>query len=148
MCLFFISDSLPYTDSMHIARRHYRLIALIAVLLLVVALILLQTGLSNTKPASFTTDPASRLFEAPRLGILDDEEAVSVPTNTGTEETLPIRKVLYAYVEVTDGCGVHFEGECLNVRSGLGTIFQQSRNSVITWCLKSQGKLSETAKRG
>lgn len=126
---------------MHIARRHYRHIATGLVLLVVVGLILLQTGFFNTRQASFTTDPTADVFEAPHLGILEDEEVVSVPTNTGIEEVLPIQKVLYAYIEVMDGCGVHFEGECLNVRSGPGDDFPaiaQLRNHVV---LKVAGKV-------
>jgi len=35
-------------------------------------------------------------------------------------EVIPARAALFDYIEVTDGCGTHFEGECLNARSGPG----------------------------
>jgi hypothetical protein len=47
---------------------------------------------------------------------------------------LPIENVLFEYVEVTDGCGPHFGGECLNARAGPGTDFpvqRQLRNGVV-----------------
>jgi hypothetical protein len=60
-----------------------------------------------------------------------EEAVVVIPAPTVDEETaiaatsaptlIPIEPVLFEYVAVTDGCGPHFEGECLNARSGPGT---------------------------
>lgn len=37
-------------------------------------------------------------------------------------KTVPVEKTDFLYLEVIDGCGIHFdESECLNVRSGPGT---------------------------
>lgn len=52
-----------------------------------------------------------------------------------------IKKMFSEYIEVTDGCGPHFEGACLNVRSGPGEdypVVTQLRNSVV---LKADGKV-------
>lgn len=52
---------------------------------------------------------------------------------------LPPLKVLFKYIEVTDGCGPHFAGECLRVRSGPGTNFPvvaKLRNGMV---LKVEG---------
>ncbi|MCA9355478.1 L,D-transpeptidase family protein [Candidatus Kaiserbacteria bacterium] len=75
--------------------------------------------------------------------FLHQEEVVIVKSASSTAEDiiLPIDKVLFEYVEVIDGCGIHFEGECLNVRSGPGTEFPvvaQLRNHVV---LKVGGKV-------
>lgn len=64
------------------------------------------------------------------------EEMVIIPATTtdAVPETLPIEPVLFEYVEVIDGCGPHFNGECLNVRSGPGTDFpvlRQLRNGIV-----------------
>lgn len=77
--------------------------------------------------------------------FLHEEEVVLVTatsTATTTESViLPIEKVLFEYVEVIDGCGTHYEGECLNVRSGPGTeypVIYQLRNGIV---LKVDGKV-------
>ncbi|MEZ4104179.1 MAG: L,D-transpeptidase family protein [Candidatus Paceibacterota bacterium] len=79
---------------------------------------------------------------APDNPFLHSEEAVIIETGTSTTpEMLPIDKVLFEYVEVTDGCGPHFEGECLLVRSGPGQeypIVERLRNGVV---LKVGGKV-------
>jgi hypothetical protein len=81
--------------------------------------------------------------EAPESPFLGEEEVVVIESKTESEEevVLPIKKVLFEYVEVTDGCGTHFEGECLNVRSGPGTeypVISQLRNDIV---LKVDGKV-------
>ncbi|MBI2109419.1 MAG: L,D-transpeptidase family protein [Parcubacteria group bacterium] len=74
---------------------------------------------------------------------LKSEEAVIV-TPKGEELTnsiLPIQKVLFEYVEVTDSCGPNFVGECLNARSGPGAEFPaitKLRKGVV---LKVGGKV-------
>lgn len=71
---------------------------------------------------------------------LETEEVVFVPiatTSPGvstTTQMLKVRNVLFEYIEVTDGCSTHFQGECLNVRAGPGTDFpvqRQLRNGII-----------------
>ncbi len=54
---------------------------------------------------------------------------------------LPIKEVLFEYIEVTDGCGPYFQGQCVNVRSGPGTDFPivtRLRNGIV---LKVGGKV-------
>lgn len=79
---------------------------------------------------------------APPSPYLADEEAVVVRTEAdGEEEVLPIEKVVFEYVKVTQGCGPHFEGRCLRVRSGPGTdydIVAELRNEMV---LKIGGKV-------
>lgn len=76
--------------------------------------------------------------------FLQDEEVVIVTTEsaTGTEElALPIENTLFEYVEVTNGCGPHFEGECLLVRGGPGISYPmvaRLRNGMV---LKVDGKV-------
>ncbi len=65
---------------------------------------------------------------------LTSEEVVLVPASAADSITatstaaLPVEPVLFEYVEVIDGCGPHFTGECLNARSGPGTDFPVVRN--------------------
>lgn len=59
-----------------------------------------------------TDETASSTFlESEEVIILEDDQI------------LPVEKVLFEYVEVTNGCGPHFEDECLLVRAGPGTEF-------------------------
>ncbi len=64
--------------------------------------------------------PEQKLEEGETLkdAYLRDEETVVVPVSDGDgEELIEIEPVLFEYIAITDGCGIHFEGECLNVRS-------------------------------
>ena len=92
-----------------------------------------QTGgsVSKSSDAVLLND-----LEAEKTPFLQAEEVVIVEsTSSSTEDViLPIKKVLFEYVEVIDGCGAHFEGECLNVRSGPGTeypVIAQLRNGIV-----------------
>jgi hypothetical protein len=64
-----------------------------------------------------------------------------------TEEEIPPQKMPAEYIKITDGCGAHFEGECLNVRSGPSTEFPvvaQLRNGMvlkIETTIEAEGKL-------
>lgn len=75
---------------------------------------------------------------------LVEEEAVIIESKEVGEEPviLPIEKVLFEYVKVVDGCGIHFGGECLNVRSEPSTsspAVAQLRNGIV---LKVGGKVT------
>lgn len=90
-------------------------------------------------------------FETLPSQFLQSEEAVimELSSTTGYAEmvVLPIDRVLFEYVEVVDGCGVHFEGECLNVRSGPGEEFPviaQLRNNIV---LKVGGQIEYNGKK-
>lgn len=76
-------------------------------------------------------------FSAPDTPFLKDEEMVVVQatSSSGEEIVLPIMKVLFEYIEVVEGCGIHFDGNvCLNVRSGPGLEFpvvSRLRNGMV-----------------
>jgi len=87
-------------------------------------------------------------YKTPYTPFLKEEEMVIIGKPPTDEEefedeqvTIPITKVLFEYIEVTDGCSIHFEGECLNVRSGPGTeypVVANLRNGIV---LKIGGKV-------
>lgn len=128
---------------MHVTRQHHRRVVSslwIAVIVLSILLILALTKVDvfyvDKPPATQSRDAASRYLEAVPTGFLEEEEAVIVD-----DVALPVTKVLFEYVKVVNGCGPHFEGECLNVRSGPGTdypVVAQLRNNII---LKVGGKV-------
>lgn len=90
--------------------------------------------------------PALESTETPTTTpYLQEEEIIIIKTtSTSTDDegtVLPIEKLLFEYVEVIDGCGIHFEGECLRVRGGPGTdypIVARLRNDMV---LKVGGKV-------
>jgi hypothetical protein len=89
--------------------------------------------LINHNPAVDLTN-----LRAPDTPFLEEQEAVVIvpeDNKIGVEKIiLPIQKVLFEYVEVTDGCGPHYEGECLVVRSGPGVEFpivSRLRNGIV-----------------
>lgn len=116
-----------------------------AILVIGALFVLLKTPLfekvdSETPPLSTST---SDDLEAPPSPFLKDEEIIIIEPKdaSGAGEILPVEKVLFEYIEVTGGCGPHFEGECLNVRSGPGTDYEvvaQLRNHIV---LKIGGKV-------
>ncbi|MEX2341180.1 MAG: L,D-transpeptidase family protein, partial [Candidatus Paceibacterota bacterium] len=138
---------------MHVTRKHHRRVtlSLAGALLLLAIIILLGLWMFFTGTIEYnkqTTDSnqskAEDYYTAPPSPFLQDEEVViiSSATSSEAEEVLPVEKVLFEYVEVTDGCGPHFEGECLNVRSGPGTdypVVSQLRNEIV---LKVGGKVT------
>lgn len=91
-------------------------------------------------------DPASPQWEAPDTGFARKEEVLIVASSTGAEDgvvetELPVKRLLFEYVTIIDSCGIHFEGECVNARSGPGTDFEvmtRLRNDVV---LKVDGKV-------
>jgi len=75
--------------------------------------------------------------------LKETEVFVFEPT-VETEELLvtPIENTLFEYVEVVDGCDIHYEGECLLVRSGPGIEFDvvaRLRNDMV---LKVDGSVT------
>jgi hypothetical protein len=103
--------------------QHRRVIATLSTTLLILLILLL---ISINRPAWLSTDllPNVSILHLDEVDTyLRDEEMVIIEHNSAgstTIETLPIDRVLFEYVEVVDGCGTHFEGECLNARSGPG----------------------------
>ena len=67
--------------------------------------------------------------------FLQSEEMVTISSDKGdTDITLPVEPVLFRYVKVTDSCAIHYQGECLNVRSGPGLeyeVVEQLRNDIV-----------------
>lgn len=123
---------------MHVTREYHQRVKLILGAVIAVLLVAI-TGLFLTEQKALDKYEESLLDLASNFtanSYLGDEEAFVHSFSTSTEEgiLLPVKKVLFEYIEVTGGCGVHFEGECLNVRSGPGTNFPvvaQLRNEVV-----------------
>lgn len=75
--------------------------------------------------------------------FLHDEEVVVLEDKT---TVLPVEKVLFEYVVVKDSCGIHFDGVCLQARSGPGSEYKslyQLRNDIV---LKVGGKVERDGK--
>ncbi len=67
---------------------------------------------------------------SPADSIPEQEPEVPVPT---TASTTPTQAVIN-YIEVIDSCGPHFEGECVNIRSGPSSTFPavaKLRNGIV-----------------
>ncbi|MBY0310123.1 L,D-transpeptidase [Patescibacteria group bacterium] len=119
----------------------------LVVLVLFIFLLLLLRQLFPVEPIPlFREQPGSAMVEPP---YLKSEEAVIAesPTETASSTTeaavtlLPIKDVLFEYVEVVHGCGPHFEGECLNARSGPGVEFPSVAKLRSGIVLKVDGKV-------
>lgn len=78
------------------------------------------------------------------LPYLKQTELIIIEPSTGIQGPVkfPVDETLFEYVEVVDGCDIHFEGECLLVRSGPGTDFDvvaRLRNDMV---LKVDGSVT------
>lgn len=107
----------------------------------VFGLLLTASALLLSIPKTEEATPTPPTEETPHY--LESEEAVVIPpeNDNDTSIILPIEKTLFEYIEVTDGCGPHFEGDCLLVRSGPGSdypIVSRLRNGMV---LKVGGKI-------
>jgi len=126
---------------MYITRkRHQRMILIFGIIILVLLTLLSLTFL---KILPFSYPQTGSQTETAEEHFLEEEEVVIIESETDTDQDviLPIEKLLFEYVEIVDGCGQHFEGECLNVRSGPGTeypVVTQLRNDIV---LKVGGKV-------
>lgn len=135
---------------MHITKkRHRRMIiilgsiSLVLLAVVIAGFILINKGqLEYHKTTTYLSNPDSNIPFGESGNFLTDEEFVVISSaGSTTEEVLPVEKVLFEYVLVTNGCGIHFQGECLNVRSGPGSDFPvvaQLRNDIV---LKVGGKV-------
>lgn len=121
------------------------LLVVVVVLAVVLAFAILFIWQSEETVTTDTVPPIVDMahLEAPASPFLKDEEVVVVQSASSSEESvmLPIEKVLFEYIEVTDSCSAHFEGDCLRVRSGPGLdypVVAQLRNDIV---LKVGGKV-------
>ncbi len=89
-------------------------------------------------------DPAAIFWEEPDSRYAKDEEVIIVASSTPEKEIyaeLPLKRLLFEYVTIIDSCGIHFQGDCVNARSGPGTdydVVTRLRNDVV---LKVDGKV-------
>jgi lipoprotein-anchoring transpeptidase ErfK/SrfK len=128
---------------MHATRTHRRIVyffgSAILILLALFFLAVLGIGVFSlySSPAEAPVETFTvKILRAPATPFLEEKEAVVVEPTTkeGNPTVMPVEKVLFEYVEVKDGCGVHFEGACLNVRAGPGTeypVVAQLRNNMV-----------------
>ncbi|OGZ06152.1 MAG: hypothetical protein A3C93_01330 [Candidatus Lloydbacteria bacterium RIFCSPHIGHO2_02_FULL_54_17] len=123
---------------MHRVSRKYALLVL-SFLMGFLSPMIISLVTSRLYPAPHDQEPQSLVAEA----YLADEEAVVIAPENDDEESLilPVTKVMFEYIGVVEGCGPHFEGECVNVRSGPGEdypVVTRLRNGMV---LKVGGKV-------
>jgi hypothetical protein len=137
---------------MYVTRTyHLRVVYVLSVLLITLATLLGLTlyrtaewrSQRATTSVQYATDTASLLHTTPPTQFPQEEEVVIIEATTtnGTELVLPVTKLLFEYIEITDSCAAHFEGECVRVRAGPGTDFpvvMPVRNGIV---LKIAGKV-------
>jgi len=113
----------------------YAAIAVFLGAIIITAFLAFQVGVSvEVEQTTSTTTPP----------YLKQTEVILIKPEIETEEPLvvPIDETLFEYVEVIDGCDIHFEGDCLLVRSGPGTEFDavaRLRNDMV---LKIDGSVT------
>lgn len=130
---------------MTVPKAQYRRVVLVSTVVITVLTALLLTMWWYIQHDAQTPAPEETggTLVVPHTPYLKDEEGVLIETGTSTEGdiVLPVEQVLFEYVEVVNGCGPHFEGECLLVRSGPGTdypVVSRLRNGMV---LKVDGKV-------
>lgn len=116
---------------------------LVGVIVLLLTLLALTYIFGWSMPSGEKT--VTEIDDTPTDTFLHAEEMAIIPTQNATSgeeaQLVPVEPVLFEYIEVTDGCGAHFAGECLNVRSAPSTsspAIRQLRNGIV---LKVDGKV-------
>jgi hypothetical protein len=112
-------------------------------------LIMLELGFTPTafvhviKNEQVAVNPVPVAVSTTTDNFLHAEEAVTLQDKT---TVLPVEKVLFDYVVVKDSCGIHFEGACVQARSGPGSEYKslyQLRNDIV---LRVGGKVEREGK--
>jgi len=119
-------------NSRHITAILMGLVVLLVSVILVLFLPVAKDIWVGAPPVLEPTATTSRYLETQEVVFV--ELATTTPELGTTTQMLQVNRVLFEYIEVTDGCGIHFAGECLNARSGPGTDFsvqRQLRNGIV-----------------
>lgn len=125
-------------------KKHLWTVSILYSIIAALAGVLLFAVSHHTTLFSDPQDDGETILVQEDEEYLESEEVVVIePQDDGDEEPviLPVEKVLFEYVEVKDSCGVHFEGECVVVRSAPSTeadVVTRLRDHVI---LKVGGKV-------
>lgn len=128
-------------------------VAILVLLLLIASKVLTRFGFEEESapvsehgisivPTVFDTPDPRPPELADALETVVERIAESVDTVTEIL-THPPEPTVHTYIEVIDGCGPHFEGTCVNIRSGPSTSSPsvgQLRNGVV---LKTSGSVTE-----
>ena len=100
-----------------------------------------KVELTDSATSSSTAVTADTNIEMATSTLLGDEELGKDQTSNESDEQPTVEKP-YKYIEVIKSCGIHFEGVCVNMRSGPGTkypIFVGLRTGIVL-------RVSETVK--
>lgn len=95
---------------------------------------------SQQKPILVEADNTQKTTEATTTPLITVPE---VEKEVATSTPVVINTGQFQYIQIIDSCGAHFEGECLNVRSGPGINFKavlQIRNGAV---LRAEKVISE-----
>jgi hypothetical protein len=123
---------------MTVSRRHHYLI--VAALTLVI--IVLGSALTISFSQRIVIAPSPEVTDTVRP-FLSTEEIVVIPDQQGSRtEIQHVENVLFEYIEITEGCGPHYEGECILVRSGPGTEYEVQAQLRTGMVLKVGGKVT------
>ncbi|MDP3901358.1 MAG: L,D-transpeptidase family protein [bacterium] len=121
---------------MHVTLEYHKKV--VAILVGILALLLILLGIMFIR--DFTIKKASEKY-------LQGEEVVIIKSAGGDGDViLPIKKVLFEYIEIVDSCGPYFDVACLNARSGPGEdypIVTKLRRGIV---LKVGGKVERDNK--
>jgi hypothetical protein len=122
-------------------KRHYWIVGTLLLVIISLGASLIATkyetgnfgSLFSKNLTSTSDEPDTTTLERP---FLTDEEVFVIKSKSAEEagSILTIESTLFEYVEVVDGCDIHFEGECLLVRSGPGSeypVLSRLRNGVV-----------------
>lgn len=125
-------------------KRHISIVLILVAIILGLSLLLLFSFLEKVNYKKQIDNQSINTATGTEAFLREEEVVIIEPeeNSTSTEAViLPVEKVLFEYVEVVDSCGPHYEGECLNVRSGPGheyDVVSHLREGIV---LKVGGKV-------
>ncbi len=136
---------------MGVSQKKYRVIIFILTMIAIFLVILIsvtyfyisKTGkipFANENKISISTTTNNLNLSSTTNNTMTD--GTKLPITEIDKSTISTEDNLPKYIRVIDGCGPHFEGECLHVRSGPGTEYSiqaQLRNGIV---LKIEDKVT------
>jgi len=78
----------------------------------------ISPDLFQVRPLEYTV---AHLPQVPAISVPNFEKVVYASAPALTEDTESVSAPVSQYLEITEGCGPYFEGECVHVRSGPST---------------------------
>jgi hypothetical protein len=99
-------------------------IGFIPIFLVALTIMAASYGIVTWGPPLLRESPPVTILPATGIATSHKQTAAAsdaITTTSELQETIPVGRKAFQYIEVVDGCGPYYNGTCANMRSGPGT---------------------------